>query len=231
MSIVENLEKINNDIALTCKECGRSPGEVTLIAVSKTKPMEDITEAFDAGQKSFGENYVQEIRDKFDLMPDNAVIHMIGHLQRNKVKYITDKVVMIHSVDSIRLAEQINKECLKKNIVMPILLEINMAGEESKWGFDPKEAVEAAKAISKLPMVRIKGLMTSAPFVDDPEENRPVFKKMKQLSVDINRENIDNVTMNVLSMGMSGDYKVAISEGATMIRVGTAIFGKRNYDH
>ena len=155
--------------------------------------------------------------------------HMIGHLQRNKVKYIVDKVSMIHSVDSLRLAEQINLEAAKKNVEVDILIEVNVAEEDSKFGLSTEEVIDMVQSIAKLPNVHIKGLMTVAPFTDDPEENRPYFRNLKQLAVDIAHKNIDNVTMNVLSMGMTGDYEVAIEEGATMVRVGTGIFGERIY--
>ena len=154
---------------------------------------------------------------------------MIGHLQRNKVKYLIGKVVLIHSVDSLRLAEQIEHEAAKADIVMPVLIEVNVAEEESKFGTTSEAAMQLVEAVSKLPHIKIRGLMTIAPFTDNPEDNRIYFRKLKQLSVDIKSKNIDNVDMDELSMGMTGDYEVAIEEGATMVRVGTGIFGKRNY--
>ena len=162
-------------------------------------------------------------------MPQDVRWHMIGHLQRNKVKYIVGKVYLIHSVDSLRLAEEISKEAVKKQTTVNILIEVNVACEESKSGTTIEEAADLIEEISKLPGIRIQGLMTIAPFVKDPEENRFVFRKLKQLSVDIDRKNIDNVSMSVLSMGMTGDYRVAVEEGATYVRVGTAIFGERDY--
>lgn len=187
-------------------------------------------ELYNNGIKLFGENYVQEIVDKADNMPKDIEWHMIGHLQRNKVKFVVPRVAMIHSVDSVRLAEEINKECGKIGKIMDILVEINCE-EESKFGFAFDEVIDFVENISKLPNIHICGLMTSAPFVSDPEDNRKFFKKIKQLSVDIKAKNIDNVDMDILSMGMTNDYIVAVEEGATYVRVGTAIFGARNYSN
>lgn len=227
--ISENLKEVQGILARACDKSGRNSDDVTLIAVSKTKPVSMIMDAYETGVRDFGENYVQELVDKVPVMPDDIRWHMIGHLQQNKVKYIIDKVCMIHSVDSVRLAEKIEKEAAKHDIEMDILLEVNIASEESKFGFTPEEVLEAAKQIAAFPHVHIKGLMTSAPYVEDGEENRIYFKKMYQLSVDIASKNIDNICMCVLSMGMTSDYEVAVEEGATMIRVGTAIFGARDY--
>ena len=181
------------------------------------------------GILDYGENKVQELSDKYDVLPKNIRWHMIGHLQRNKVKYLIGKTVLIHSVDSLRLAEQIEHEAAKADTIMNVLIEVNVAGEESKFGTTCNEAVELVRAVAALKHVKIKGLMTIAPYVEDPEENRVHFSRLKQLSVDIKNKNIDNVSMDVLSMGMTGDYEVAIEEGATMVRVGTGIFGERNY--
>lgn len=227
--IRENLEKVQNNILTACTKANRSANDVTLIAVSKTKPVELLQEAYDAGVRDFGENKVQEIMDKYDKLPSDIRWHMIGHLQRNKVKYIIDKVVLIHSVDSLRLAEEISKQAQKHNLTMPILIELNIGAEDTKFGTSLEEAIALVKEISLLPNIQIKGLMTVAPFVDDAEENRHYFNAMKHLSVDIMKENIDNVCMDILSMGMTGDYEVAVEEGATMVRVGTGIFGPRNY--
>ena len=225
----ENLEAVESKIQAACHSCGRSRDEVTLIAVSKTKPVETLKEAHDLGVRIFGENKVQELSDKHDLLPQDIHWHMIGHLQRNKVKYIVDKAYLIHSVDSLRLAETISEEGVKKGVTVPVLIEVNVAGEESKFGVTPEETEALVREIAKLPAIRIRGLMTIAPYVENPEDNRVHFSRLKQLSVDIGKKNIDNVSMNVLSMGMTGDYQVAIEEGATMIRVGTGIFGERNY--
>ena len=221
------LEEVEKQIQKACDRSGRSREEVTLIAVSKTKPLSDIETAIQCGMMEFGENKVQEILEKVPQLPSDIRWHMIGHLQKNKVRQVIEHVVMIHSVDSVALAEQIEKEAAKRNLEMDILLEVNVAGEESKFGFAPEKTEEAAREISKFSHVHIQGLMTIAPFVENSEENRSVFQKLYQLHVDIKSKNIDNVNMAVLSMGMTGDYEVAIEEGADMIRVGTGIFGVR----
>ncbi len=225
--IREQLENVQKKIEEACLRAGRDPKEVTLIAVSKTKPAPMLLEAYDAGARDFGENKVQEITAKFPQLPEDVRWHMIGHLQRNKVSQVLGKAVLIHSVDSIRLAEQIEAESAKKGLVTDILLEVNAASEESKYGFFLEETEAAIMTIKDFPHVRIQGLMTIAPFVENPEENRGIFKKLYEFAVDIGKKNIDNVTMSVLSMGMTGDYQVAIEEGATMVRVGTGIFGAR----
>ena len=227
--VAENLAQVQKNIEESCGNVNRDPGEVTLIAVSKTKPVEMLREAYDAGARVFGENKVQEIVDKYDHMPSDVKWHMIGHLQRNKVKYIVDKVAMIHSVDSLRLAETIEHEAAKKNVCMPILIEVNVAEEESKFGLKTEEVLPLIEEIASYSHIKVMGLMTIAPFVADPEENRSVFHKLKKLSVDIAAKNINNITMSVLSMGMTNDYQVACEEGSTMVRVGTGIFGERNY--
>ncbi len=228
--IVENIKEIQNEIKEVCDKVGRDANEVTLIAVSKTKPYTDIEKALESGCLDYGENKVQELDQKYDLLPKNINWHMIGHLQRNKVKYLVGKAKMIHSVDSLRLANQIEKEYAKKDMIAKVLIEVNMAGEESKFGIKPEETEQLIREISNLEHVRVCGLMTIAPYTLNPEDNRIYFKKLRELSVDIGSKNIDNVTMSELSMGMSGDYKVAIEEGSTMIRVGTKIFGERNYN-
>ena len=226
----ENLKTVEEHVQEACKRAGRSREEVTLIAVSKTKPVEMLQEIYDENIRDFGENKVQELCDKIEKMPKDIKWHMIGHLQRNKVKYIVDKVCLIHSVDSYRLAEEINIQAKKKNITVPILVEVNIAEESSKFGIHAEDAIALVEQIAQLENVRIKGLMTIAPLVENPEDNRQYFRNIRQLSVDIAAKNIDNVSMNVLSMGMTGDYMVAIEEGATMVRVGTGIFGERNYN-
>lgn len=223
----ENLQAVEKTIENACRKSGRKREAVTLIAVSKTKPLSMLLEAYEAGARDFGENKVQELVDKIPEMPSDIRWHMIGHLQRNKVKYIVDKVYMIHSVDSLRLAEEISREALKKNVTVKILIEVNVAGEESKFGATVSETAALAENIAKLPAVQIEGLMTIAPFAENPEDNRIYFQKLRQLSVDIARRNIDNVNMKILSMGMTGDYSVAVEEGATCVRVGTGIFGER----
>ena len=226
----ENFAEVEEKICAACQRAGRKREEVTLIAVSKTKPVSLLSEAYDLGQRCFGENKVQEILDKYDALPDDIEWHMIGHLQRNKVKYIVDKVVLIHSVDSLRLAETIEKEAAKKDIICKILLEVNVAGEDTKFGTSCEEAAALAKEISEFEHIRICGLMTIAPYVDNPEENRPYFQRLRKVAVDIEAKNMDNVTMSILSMGMTNDYEIAIEEGATMVRVGTGLFGARDYN-
>ena len=224
-----NLQEVEEKIREACKKANLSREDITLIAVSKTKPVSMLQEVYDLGVRDFGENKVQELTDKVPELPDDLRWHMIGHLQRNKVKQVIDKAVLIHSVDSIRLAQTIEIEAAKKEIIVPILLEVNVAEEDSKFGLKVEEVLPAIEQIATMPHVRIQGLMTIAPFVENPEENRTVFKRLQKLSVDIAKKNIDNVSVNILSMGMTNDYQVAIEEGATMIRVGTGIFGERDY--
>lgn len=227
--IAQNLHQVQENIKKACKKVNRDLSEVTLIAVSKTKPVSMLREAYDEGVRTFGENKVQEIMDKYGQLPQDIEWHMIGHLQRNKVKYIADKAAMIHSLDSLRLAETIETEAAKHNRVMPVLIEVNVAMEESKFGISVGEVLPFVQELSRFPHLEVKGLMTIAPYVENPEENRQIFRKLKKLSVDIEEKNINNINMSVLSMGMTGDYQVAIEEGATMVRVGTGIFGERDY--
>ena len=208
----DNLNEILKDLENT---------NTKLIAVSKTHPVDKIKEIYDEGIKDFGENKVQELLSKIDKLPSDIRWHMIGHLQTNKVKYIIDKVYLIHSVDSVKLANIIDKEAKKKNINVNILLEINIANEESKYGFITNEIDNSIKEISTLENINIKGFMTVAPFTNSPEENRKYFKQMKEL---LNKYNYE-----ILSMGMSNDYKIAIEEGSTYVRIGTKIFGERDY--
>ena len=227
--IQENILCVQENIKKACERAGRKPEEVTLIAVSKTKPLSMLEEAYAAGMREFGENKPQEMRDKAKIWDVPVHWHMIGTLQSNKIKYVVGTACMIHSVDSLALAMAIEKEAAKKELKMDILLEINMAKEESKHGFSETDVYEAVTEISKMPHLRLRGLMTVAPYTENAEENRIYFRKMKELLVDINSKNIDNISMDSLSMGMSSDYEVAIEEGATMVRVGTGIFGERNY--
>ena len=227
--LADNLATVQKNIEQACLKAGRDPKEVTLVAVSKTKPVEMLQEAYDAGARVFGENKVQEIMDKYDRLPSDIQWHMIGHLQRNKVKYIIDKVAMIHSVDSVRLAQTIEQEAAKKDLCMPVLIEVNVAEEDSKFGLKTSEVLPFIEEIASYPHLKVMGLMTIAPFVEDPEENRPIFARLRKLSVDIAKKNVDNMTMSILSMVMTNDYQVAIEEGATMVRVGTGIFGARDY--
>ena len=227
MSIKDNLKKVRENIEKACERAGRDPKEVTICAVSKLKPIEDIKEAMEAGQKVFGENYVQELVGKYEALGTAPEWHLIGHLQRNKVKYIIDKVALIHSVDSVPLAMQIEKEAAKRDIIIPVLLEVNIAGEESKWGLSAKETMDAAKEIGALPHIKVSGLMTSAPYTEDAETNREHFKNLKLLFDKLAVAGFDGVEPTILSMGMTGDYVVAVEEGSTMVRVGTGIFGAR----
>lgn len=227
--IKTNLTLVQQNIKEACQRSGRDSSEVTLIAVSKTKPLAMLEEAYESGVRDFGENKVQEMMEKAEMLPEDIRWHMIGHLQRNKVKYLIDKVYMIHSVDSLRLAEEISKEAGKHDRTIPILIEVNVAEEESKFGVTSTQAEELIRQITVLPNIRIMGLMTIAPYVEKAEKNRKIFAQLKQLAVDIAGKNIDNVSMDYLSMGMTGDYCVAIEEGATFVRVGTGIFGERNY--
>lgn len=229
----DNYKRTLERVHKACERAGRDPSEVTLIAVSKTKPEDMLLEAYNAGAREFGENKVQELSHKMssNILPKDIKWHMIGHLQRNKVKYIIDKVSLIHSVDSFRLAEEINIQAKKCGIIVPILIEVNAANEESKFGVSLEDAPELIRQIaSELNSVRVTGLMTVAPYVVDSNENREIFHKIRDLSVDIDNEKIDNVSMENLSMGMSNDFEVAIEEGATIVRVGTDIFGERNYN-
>ncbi len=227
--IAENLESVENRIKAACARSGRDRSEVTLIAVSKLNPPEAVDEAFSCGQTVFGENRVQELCGKMEAVSHDVKWHLIGHLQSNKVKYIIGRVEMIHSVDSVKLAEVIDTESAKRDVITDILLEVNVAEEESKFGIRPEELESVVRDISHLANVRVRGLMTVAPYTEDPESNRPYFRQMREFSVDIASKNIDNITMNVLSMGMTGDFEVAIEEGATHVRVGTGIFGARDY--
>ena len=229
MTLKENLETVEEKVQKACERAGRERKDVTLIAVSKTKPIPMLEEIYECGVRDFGENKVQELSEKYEELPKDIRWHMIGHLQRNKIKYVSGKACLIHSVDSVRLAEALEKETEKKGIEFDILLEVNMAKEESKFGFMPEEVISAVEEIAKFPHLHIKGLMTIAPFVENPEENRVHFANLKKLSVDIAKKNLDNVYMGVLSMGMTNDYEIAIEEGATHVRVGTGIFGEREY--
>lgn len=225
----DQLQEVEKRIQAACDRAGRKREEVTLIAVSKTKPVETLQEAYDLGVRIFGENKVQELTAKYEALPKDIHWHMIGHLQTNKVKYIIDKAELIHSVDSLKLAETIEKEAAKHDLIVDILVEVNVAEEESKFGMKMEEVIPFVEKVSAFPHVRVRGLMTIAPFVEDPEENRSIFADLHKLYIDIKKKNHDNDTVSVLSMGMTNDYEVAIEEGATMVRVGTGIFGARNY--
>lgn len=225
----ERLEEVKDRIKRAAERASRNQDDVLLLAVSKTKPESDIMELYRAGQRDFGENYVQELTAKREHLPEDISWHMIGHLQRNKVKYIAPFIAMIHSVDSPELAETIEKEAAKNHRVIPVLIEVNVAGEDSKFGVSPENAPALADTVMKLPHVLLKGFMTSAPMTDNPENVRCVFRQLRQLTVDMNLKNNNNEKVDFLSMGMSGDYEVAVEEGSTCVRVGTALFGERDY--
>lgn len=230
--IKDNIREVRKKIEEAALKAGRKPSDITLIDVSKTKPVEDIEAAAECGERVFGENRVQELTEKIEYFENRGVQfewHLIGHLQTNKCKYVVGRTKLIHSVDSYKLAEELNRESAKKSVVTDILIEINIGDEDSKFGCKPENCEELVRQIALLENLHIKGLMCVAPFTENPEENRMYFRQMRNLSVDIEGKNIDNVSMCELSMGMTGDYQVAIEEGATMVRVGTGIFGKRNY--
>lgn len=229
--IKENIQRVKENIKAACQRAGREETEVTLIAVSKTKPLSMLEEAYAAGMREFGENKPQELRDKAKEFQSPVHWHMIGSLQSNKIKYVVGTACLIHSVDSMELAAAIEKDAAKKNLIMDILLEVNAAGESSKHGFSMEEVEAAVCKTAEYSHLRLRGLMTVAPYTENAEENRIYFRKMKELLVDINAKNIDNIHMDILSMGMTSDYEVAIEEGATMVRVGTGIFGERDYSH
>lgn len=224
-----NIKEINNNIMEAVKNSNRDKENVELIAVSKTRTVEEMKKVVDLGLVKFGENRAQEFREKHEKFDDDIIWHFIGHLQRNKVKYLVGKVSLIHSVDSVRLAKAINKEAIKENLVQDVLLQFNISKEKSKYGFYEEDLTEIIKEIKDLKNLNAIGLMTMAPHTDNSEESREYFKGLRQLSVDINSQKIDNMNIRELSMGMTSDYKIAIQEGATMIRIGTAIFGERSY--
>ncbi|MBP5410549.1 MAG: YggS family pyridoxal phosphate-dependent enzyme [Lachnospiraceae bacterium] len=229
--VSENLKQIRDRIAAACERTGRNPGDVRLIAVSKTKPSEMIREAYAAGQTEFGENKVQEMCQKAEELSELSITwHLIGHLQKNKVRKAVAVAAMIHSVDSVELAAEIQKEAARINKVQDILLEVNVAAEESKFGFRPEEVADAAEQIFRMPNVRLCGLMTVAPYTENPSENRVYFGQLRKLAVDILSKNKDNVSEYCISMGMSNDFEEAVEEGATMVRVGSLIFGERHYE-
>jgi pyridoxal phosphate enzyme (YggS family) len=227
MNIQTNITEIKKSIAEVCTRCGRNPDDVKLVAVSKTKPAAMINDAAAAGQELFGESYVQDFLDKVDDVTGDVQWHFIGGLQSNKVKYLRGKVAMIHSVDRLSLAEEINKQWQKIGQPIDILIQVNLGGEVTKSGTDEAHLSQLVRQVAALPMLRIKGLMSLPPWFDDPEEVRPFFRRLKELADAIKKLDIPDVEMQELSMGMSHDFEVAIEEGATMIRIGTAIFGAR----
>lgn len=226
--IKENLKVVRDNIKKAAEKFGRNPEDVTLVAVTKTHGADMINEAIDLGVTDIGENKVQEILEKYDYVKP-VRWHLIGHLQTNKVKYIIDKVYMIHSVDSIKLMDEIERQAAKHNLVMKILIQVNISGEETKFGIKPEEIEEILKHAETLSHVKVYGLMTIAPKVDDGMSNRLHFDNIHKIYIDISAKKYDNINMKYLSMGMSGDYEAAIECGSNMVRVGSAIFGARNY--
>lgn len=227
--IKRNIEIIREKIETAAAKSGRKLEDITLIAVSKTVEPERIIKAIDEGITELGENRVQELTEKYDIINRDCNWHLIGHLQTNKVKYIVDKVKLIHSVDRYNLAVEINNRAQKIGKKVDILVQVNISGEQSKFGVAENEAVELIRRIAELENVRVKGLMTIAPFTSNPETVRYVFTGLRKLSIDIEKENINNINMEYLSMGMSNDFEVAIEEGSNIVRIGTALFGERKY--
>lgn len=227
--INHSIEEVKQEIKKAAEKSGRNLEDIKLIAVTKTRSIEEMKEAQEAGLVDFGENRVQELEGKYDQFDDQINWHLIGHLQRNKVRFIVDKVKLIHSVDSLRLAREINKEAKKRDLVANILVQVNVAQEESKFGLKVEEVQPLLEKIGTFDHIKVQGLMAMAPYTENPEENRQYFRQLKKISVDINSQQIDNIHINELSMGMTNDYAVAIEEGATMVRVGTGLFGDRNY--
>ena len=225
----DRLKTVEEKIERACEKAGRDRREVTLIAVSKTNPAEAVREAFDAGQRDFGENKAQEMVAKKEACPEEIRWHFIGNLQKNKVKYVVGNAVMIHSVSSVSLAEEIERIAAKKSVIVPVLAEVNIADESTKHGIGREDAIALVRAMGEMPHLSVKGLMCIAPPVEDPEENRGYFRAMRELKDEINALNLPGVSLSELSMGMSGDYSVAVEEGATLIRGGTALFGARHY--
>lgn len=224
MSIKSNLEQIQSRITKVCEASGRNPEDVMLLAVTKTRSVKEINEIISLGVENIGENRVQELIKKYDDISPKARWHLIGHLQTNKVKYIADKVCMIHSVESISLAKEISKQCKKHSRVMDILIEVNISGEESKSGIAPNEIFSFIDEICGYDNIKIRGLMTMAPKGADDNELHDIFSQLSQLAVDISEKKYDNISMDFLSMGMSGDFEIAISEGSNIVRIGTALF-------
>lgn len=223
-----NIEQIKANIIQAAMKSGRNPQTVTLVAVTKTVPVSDIEEALQAGITHIGENRVQEAQQKFEPIAARATWHLIGHLQTNKVKHALPMFQLIHSVDRLALAEEISRQACKKNIISKILVQVNIARETTKYGLDPLETLDFVAHISRMPGLKVEGLMTIAPYVENPEEVRPVFRALREQAENIRQLNLPEVNMDILSMGMSGDYMVAVEEGSTLVRVGTGIFGNRS---
>jgi len=226
-SIKNNIEQIWKRIDNALARSGRQDDEVTVVAVSKTVGPEMVLKAACNGIINFGENRVQELCQKYDIIKKDVNWHLIGHLQTNKVKYIIDKVKLIHSVDSVQLAREIQNRAQKAGRIVDILIQLNVSGEDTKFGANPEIVMQLLKSINTYPNIKVKGLMTIGPFTEDSEAVRLVFRELKKIFIDIKKENIDNIDMTYLSMGMSNDFEVAIEEGSNIVRIGTAIFGSR----
>ncbi|WDV47592.1 YggS family pyridoxal phosphate-dependent enzyme [Clostridiaceae bacterium M8S5] len=230
MELTSNLADVKARIERAAQKSGRKLEDIDLIAVTKTVDVDVIKEAVKLNLTKLGENKPQEIKRKSDILSKQDIDwHMIGHLQTNKVKYIIDKVSLIHSLDRLSLAKEIQKKANDNNLIVDVLVQVNVSGEESKFGLEPDKVVEFIKEVSKFDKIRIKGLMTMAPFYSEPEETRFVFRGLKKLSEQIEELKLDNVEMKYLSMGMTNDFEIAIEEGANMVRVGTGLFGERVY--
>ena len=227
--INSSIKQVTKNIEKAAIKSGRSLGDIKLIAVTKTRSIDEMKVVSELGVIDFGENRVQELEGKYDAFGSDINWHLIGHLQRNKVKYIIDKVRLIHSVESLRLAKAIDKEAAKAGIIAHILVQVNIAAEDTKFGLAKEEVEPLLREIGLLKNIKVQGLMAMAPYTMNPEENREYFRAIKKLSVDINSQKIDNIHIKELSMGMTNDYMVAIEEGSTIVRVGTGIFGERDY--
>jgi pyridoxal phosphate enzyme (YggS family) len=227
MTISRNLAQINERIRAAAQNAGRDPASVRLVAVSKTRPAADVIAAFQAGQAVFGENYIQELVPKLTEVQEAVQWHFIGHLQSNKVKYIAGRVALIHTVDRVSLAQEIDRQWGKLGKACNVLIQVNISGEATKSGTTEAGAIQLVRECALLPNVRVKGLMTMPPFFDDPDAARPYFAELRRLSETVSAQQIAGVEMEELSMGMSGDFEAAIQEGATLVRIGTAIFGER----
>lgn len=227
--IKSNIEKVKEKVAAAAKRSGRKSEDIKIIAVTKTIDTPRIEKAIDEGILDLGENRVQELLEKYDIINKSCRWHLIGHLQTNKVKYIIDKVELLHSLDSMELARELQKRAQKLGRVINSLVQVNIAGEETKFGLEPGKVMDFIRNVSTMPNIKIKGLMTIAPFAQNTEEIRFVFRDLRKMLIDIRTENIDNIDMDFLSMGMSNDFEVAIEEGSNIVRIGTAIFGERHY--
>lgn len=226
--ISKRLREVHSRIEAAARDCGRDPAEVRLVAVSKTKTVAQAEAAIDAGVKILGENYLQEARQKYEALCHHPVDwHFIGHLQSNKAKYVVKMFDLIHSVDSLKLAREIDRQAQKAGKRQPILIQVNVSGEASKYGIDPDSVRSLLREISTFEHIAVQGLMTMPPFFDDPERARPYFKDLRLLRNRLRDENIARIDLKELSMGMTGDFSAAIAEGATLVRIGTAIFGAR----